>query len=87
MEVLDKVPPLIDVVINFRRWCSVDLLRDNDLGFALVQFGDDPVRVERFVCDQTVELNALDKLCNADGAVEQPAFGPDTRRNREGLDV
>jgi hypothetical protein len=66
------VPPFIDLAVNFERHRSVHLLRDDDLCAALVQLGDDPVRVERFVCDQPVELDPLDKRRHADRVVALP---------------
>ncbi len=68
-EVFDEVPPFIDLTVDVQRSRSVHLLRDDDLGSALVQFGDDPVCIKRFVCDQPVELYALDKRCHPDGVI------------------
>lgn len=43
------------------------MLRNDDLGPALVQFGDDGVAVEGFVGDQSAELNAVDQGGDANG--------------------
>ena len=60
-EVLDQVPPLVDVEVNFERGNALGPLRDDDLCSALVQLRDNPVGVECLVCDQSVELDALDQ--------------------------
>jgi len=63
------VPPLVDFEVDLQWDRSVHFLRDDDLGAALGQIGDDPVRVERFVCFQPTELNTLDEVFHADGIV------------------
>lgn len=60
-EVLDEMPPLVDVSIKNERCCPVDLLQDHEPGAALVQLSDDPICVESLVRDQAVELDAGDE--------------------------
>ena len=55
--------------INRERCYASGPLRDDDLGAAFVQLGDDPVRVERLVGDQAVELDPVDQRRDADGVV------------------
>jgi len=40
------MPPFSDLAVDTRRGRSVRFLRNDDLGAALGQIGDDPVRVE-----------------------------------------
>ena len=63
------MPSSINVSVKVTRYPSVQFLRDDDLGSALVQLGDNPVCVKRLVCDQPVELDALDPGRHADGVV------------------
>ena len=42
------------------------MLGDDDLGAALVEFGDDRVAVKSLVGDQRVKLDALDQRSDAD---------------------
>ena len=46
-EVLDQVPPFVDIEVNVEGRFALRPLRDDDLGPAFVQLRDDPVGVER----------------------------------------
>ena len=59
-EVLDEVTPLVDVEVDPQRRNASWVLRDDDLGAALVQVGDDSVAVEGFVGDQAAEIAAVE---------------------------
>ena len=59
-EVLDQVPPLVDIGVALDRRQAVRTLRDDDLGASLVQLADNPVRIERLVADQAFKLDVLD---------------------------
>src|SRR5690349_8105215 len=66
-EVLDEVPPRVEVGIDVERLGAAGMLRDHGLGPALVQLGDDGVAVEGLVGDQAAELDARDQRRDADG--------------------
>ena len=48
------------------------MLRNDDLGAALVQLGDDRVAVKGFVGDPFAELDAVDQRADADGVEAMP---------------
>jgi hypothetical protein len=48
------------------------MLRNDDLGAALVQLGDDRVAVKGFVGDQSAELDAIDQRGDADSVEAMP---------------
>jgi len=54
-EVLDQVPPLVHLAVDVERFSAARMLRDHDLGAALVQVSDDVVAVKRRVRDQRLE--------------------------------
>ena len=60
-EVLDQVPPFVDLGVDRKRGPAVWALRDDDLGASFLQLVNDPVRVEGLVGDETVKLDALDQ--------------------------
>jgi hypothetical protein len=68
-EVLDEMPPLVDLEINRERGFALGPLRDDDFRTALIQFSDDPVGVECFVCDEATELCSLDQRRHPDRVV------------------
>ena len=51
-EVFDEMSPFIDFEIDGDRLGSTRMLGDDDLGTALVEFGDDGLAVEGLVRDQ-----------------------------------
>ena len=71
-EVLDQVPPLVDLPIDLKRCLSLRHLRYDDLGAALVEFADDPVGIERLVGNQTSELDVLNKWRDTNGVISVP---------------
>ena len=60
-EVLDQVPPFVDLAVDRQRRPAAWPLRDDDLGTSFVQFVDDPVGIEGFIRDQTFKLDVLDQ--------------------------
>jgi hypothetical protein len=68
-EVLNQVPPFVDFLVDRERGSAVRALRDDDLGAALVQLIDDPVRIESLVRDQGLKLDILDQGRDADSVV------------------
>ncbi len=68
-EVLDEVPPFVDLTVDVQRFLTLWHLRDDDLGPPLVQLVNNPVRIERLVGDQSVELDTLDQRSDADRIV------------------
>ncbi len=61
--------PFVHFNVDLKWRGALRSLRDHDLGAAFVQFLDDPVRVERLVCEQGSELNTLYERCDADRIV------------------
>jgi hypothetical protein len=64
-EVFDKVTSFVPLLADAQRPCPARVLGDDDLGAALVQFGDDRVAVESLVGDQRVKLDAIDQGSDA----------------------
>src|SRR5216683_21757 len=60
-EVLDQMTPFVHVGVDLERGGAARMLRDHNLGAALVEVGDDVVAVEGLVSDQGTELDALDQ--------------------------
>src|SRR5439155_13779386 len=60
-EVLDQMTPFVHLGVDLERDGTARMLRDHDLGAALVEVGDDIVAVEGLVSDQGAELDALDQ--------------------------
>jgi len=71
-EVLNQMPPFVDLTIDVQRCLALWHLRDDDLGASVVQLVDDPVRVKRLVGDQSFKLGALDQRGDADRVVSLP---------------
>src|SRR5208282_5890801 len=65
-EVLDEVPPFVEFGVERQGRRAPWMLRDDDLGAALVQASDDTIAVERLVGDQSIEGEAVDERGNAD---------------------
>ena len=68
-EVLDQMAPFVDLLVDGERCLAPWHLRDDDLGAALIQLVDDPVRIEGLVADQAFELDVLDQRYDPDGVV------------------
>ena len=66
-EVLDQVAPFVNVLVDIERLGASLMLRDDDLGLALVQVFDDPVRIKSLVSNQAAELDVFDQGSDADG--------------------
>src|SRR5713101_6201679 len=60
-EVLDQMTPFVHLGVDLERGATARMLRDHNLGAALVEVGDDVVAVEGLVSDQGTELDALDQ--------------------------
>src|SRR5208282_1956328 len=71
-EILDQMSPFIHFLVDGERPCAARMLGDDDLGAALIEVGDDGVRVERLVGDERVELQSLDQRRDADGVETLP---------------
>src|SRR6266700_6870127 len=63
-EVLDQMTPFVHLGVDLERGGAARMLRDHDLGAALVEVGDDVVAVEGLVGDQGAELDPLDQRCD-----------------------
>ncbi len=53
--------PLVEVSVERQRFGAARVLRDDDLGAACIEIGDDPVTVESLVGDEATELDAVPK--------------------------
>jgi hypothetical protein len=65
-EILDQMAPFVHLDVNLERLGAARVLRDDNLGAALVEIGDDVVAVERFVSNEAAELDAVDQRWDAD---------------------
>jgi len=63
------MPPLIHLVVDGERRCTLRALGDHDPGATLIQIVDDPVCVEGLVGDQGTEPHTLDQRRDADRIV------------------
>ena len=61
--------PFVNLRVDGNRVQALRALRDDDAGAAFIQFGDDPVGIERLVGDQRAELDAIDQRGDADRVV------------------
>src|SRR5260370_15807072 len=66
-EVLDQMTPFVHLGVDLERGGAARVLRDHDLGTALIEIGDDVVAVEGLVGDQRAEFDPRDERRNADG--------------------
>src|SRR4029077_17467590 len=80
-EILDQMTPFVHLVVDRKRLGSSRMLRDDDLGAALVEIGDDGVAVESLVGDQGVKGEAVDEWFDADRIV------PLTRQQNEAHEI
>src|SRR5271166_5822990 len=55
-DVLDQMPPFVHFAVDRERRNAARMLRDDDLGAARVEIGDDGVAIERLVGDQRAEF-------------------------------
>src|SRR5258705_5159044 len=63
-EVFDQVAPLVDFRVDRQRRSAPWMLRDDDLGAALVEVGDDGVAVEGLVGDEALKGETVDERSN-----------------------
>src|SRR6266850_2457659 len=64
-EVLDEVSPLVDLGVERQRRSAPWMLRDDDLGAALVEVGDDGIAVEGLVGDEATKGETVDERSDA----------------------
>src|SRR3954466_1789146 len=84
--VLDEVAPAVHVAVEADDGFAVDLGRDHRGGTAIVQVRPEPVRVERFVAEQSPEGDTLDQRPHADGVVVLAGQQDEARQVAEGVD-
>jgi len=65
-EVLDQMAPFVHFGVDLERGGTARMLRDHDLGAALVEVGNDLVAVKGRVGDQGAELKAIDQRRDPD---------------------
>src|SRR4029079_12097960 len=61
-----QMPPFVEFGVERQRHGAAWMLRDDDLGPAMVEVGDDGVAVEGFVGDQPAEGQTVDERSDAD---------------------
>src|SRR6266702_3214649 len=66
-EVLDEMTPFVHLGVDLESDGAAVVLRNHDLGTALIEIGDDVVAVEGLVGDQRAEFDPRDERRNADG--------------------
>src|SRR6202140_3845127 len=64
-EILDQVTPLVDLGVDWQRHGAPWMLRDDDLGAALVEVGNDGIAVEGLVGDEAVKGETVDERSDA----------------------
>ena len=64
-EVFDEVAPLVELAVERQGWNAPWVLRDDDLGAARVEIGDDGVGVEGFISDQSAEHHIVEQRLDA----------------------
>lgn len=64
-EVLDQVPPLINVFIVVTQELPVRFGWDDRAGAAHIEFCEQPIRIERFISQESIEGNAIDERFDA----------------------
>ena len=84
-EVLDQVAPFVNVPVDIERLSAPLMLRDYDLGPAVVHVFDDPVGIEGLVGDQAAEFDVLDQGRKADGVKAMAAPSSQVRRSARGF--
>ena len=65
-EILDQVTPLVDLGVDRQRHGAPRMLRDDDLGAALVEVGYDGIAIEGLVGDEAVKGETVDERSDAD---------------------
>src|ERR671917_778494 len=84
--VLDEVAPAVHVAVEADGGLAVGLRRDHRGGAAIVKPCSEPVRVERFVAEQSAEGDALDQRLHADAVVALAGQQDEAHRIAEGVD-
>src|SRR3954463_6632179 len=59
--------PFVHLGVDLERGGAARMLRDHDLGSALVEIGDNIIAVEGHIGDQGAKFDALDQRCDPDG--------------------
>src|SRR6266481_2787264 len=63
-EILNQVAPLVDLSVDRQRRGAPWMLRDDNLGAALVEAGNDGIAVEGFVGDEALKGETVDERSN-----------------------
>src|SRR4051794_13739330 len=71
-EVLDQMTPCVHVLVDGARLAATGMLRDDGLGAAAIEVGDDGVCIEGLVGDQRPERHAIDERRHAGGLEALP---------------
>src|SRR3712207_5378997 len=84
--VLDEVAPAVHVTVEVDGGFAVGLGWDNRGGTTIVEARPEPVRVERFVAEQSAEGDALDQRRHADAVVALAGQQDEAHQIAEGVD-
>src|SRR4051812_20430621 len=84
--VLDEVAPAVHVAVEVEGGSPVSLGRDHRGGTAIVKVRPEPVRIERFVAEQSPEGDALDQRPHADTVVVLAGQQDEARQVTKGID-
>src|SRR4051794_16616151 len=84
--VLDEVAPAVYVAVEVDGGPPVGLGRDHRGGTAIVKVRPEPVRIERFVAEQSPEGDARDQRPHADTVVVLAGQQDETHQVAEGVD-
>ena len=71
-KVLDQMSPFVHFEVDQDGLGAPWVLRDDDLGSALVEIGDDGVAVERLIGKQRAKIDAFEERFDADGVKAMP---------------
>lgn len=64
-EILDQMPPFIHLLVDFEGLGAARMLRNDNLGTAVVERCDNRVAVERLVPDQRTKIDPLNERLDA----------------------
>jgi len=85
-EILDQMPPAVDGEVTWYRMLAVRLGRDHGGGAPGIQFGTDPVDVERLVRKKGLERDPFDQRFDTNAVVALPWQENEARQISQGID-
>lgn len=64
-EILDQMPPFVGVFIVIAQELAVRFRWDDGGGPARIEFSEQPISIERLVCQKSIKCNAIDERFDA----------------------